>query len=241
MSIVAIIQARMGSTRLAGKVMLPLAGAPMLQRDIERLQTISLLDRIVVATTTLDEDTPIVELCTQLGIDTWRGSAEDVLSRYHGAAQAFHADIIVRITSDCPLISASVSSQSIAAFLAEPVDYLCNTFQRRWPRGLDTEVFHWAALDRAFKEGHQRHEREHVTPYIYQHPEQFRLGSLVGPRDLSAYRWTVDTIEDYRLVSLIYDALYAENPAFEVDDILNLLALHPDWSEINEAIRQKEL
>ena len=243
MKVVAIVQTRMGSTRLPGKVMKPLLGLPMLARLLERLARCQKLDDVVVATTDDGSEQPIVELVDSLDVHVFRGSEDDVLTRYYGAAQRYGADVVVRITSDCPLIAPEVIDKCVGAFLASggDVDYASNGFKRTYPRGLDTEVFGVGALEAAHNEASTPPEREHVTPFIWEQPQRFRLLDVVDAEDHSDLRWTVDTPEDFELVSKIYGALYPTNPAFSYRDVLRLLDEHPAWSNLNRHIEQKKV
>jgi spore coat polysaccharide biosynthesis protein SpsF len=237
---VAIIQARMGSTRLPGKVLKPLAGKPMLERVVERMRRAPGVDEVVVATSDLAEEEPILALCRSNGTPVTRGSANDVLSRYALAAREHRADIVVRITSDCPLISPQVVGRVLEAFRAGACEYASNCHRRTFPRGLDTEIFPATALAATDSEAVDPAEREHVTPFIWRRPERFRLRDVVDAVDRSALRWTVDTPDDFVLVERLYSALAAQ-PAFDYDDILGVLARHPEWSEINRHVEQKKL
>ena len=234
-----IVQARMTSTRLPGKVLLPLAGEPMLTRLIERLRRVRRADGIVVATTTNTSDDPIAALCALLGVPCHRGSEHDVLSRYADAARLYGADVVVRITSDCPLIDPALIDQTIAAYDEGGSDYVSNMLPPTWPYGMAVEVFSAAALAQAHAEATQAAEREHVTPFLYWHPERYRLRNVASPVDLSHHRWTVDTPEDYALVSLLFDHLMTTRPTFTQADVLALLDAHPDWIAINQHIQQK--
>lgn len=234
-----IVQARMTSTRLPGKVLLPLAGEPMLTRLIERLRRVRRADGIVVATSTNATDDPIAALCAQLGVPCHRGSEHDVLSRYADAARVHGADVVVRITSDCPLIDPALIDQTIAAFDEGGSDYVSNMLPPTWPYGMAVEVFSAAALAQAHAEATQAAEREHVTPFLYWHPERYRLRNVASPLDLSHHRWTVDTPEDYALVSRLFDHLMPNRPNFTQSDVLALLDAHPDWIAINQHIQQK--
>ena len=240
MKTVAIIQARMGSTRLPGKVLLDLAGEPMLARVVHRVQRARSLQEVMVATTVQPGDDAIVQLCAAHGWPCARGSQDDVLDRYYQAALASQADIVVRITSDCPLIEPEVIDQVVGALLAgQPeVDYASNVQPpRTFPRGLDIEVLRFDALERAWREDVDPAWREHVTPYLYRHPERFRIHGVFNAVDLSHLRWTVDTPEDLELVRRIYD--YFDDDAFSWHDVLALLEQHPDWLEINRTVEQK--
>jgi spore coat polysaccharide biosynthesis protein SpsF len=238
MKTVIIIQARMSSTRLPGKVMMPLAGQPMLVRLLERLRRVKRAHSIVIATTTNRYDDVINQLAMDMGIPCYRGSEHDVLSRYAQAAQHHVADVVVRVTSDCPLLDPVLVDAAIAAFETGECDYLSNMQPPTWPYGMAVEVFSAKALMQAQLEATQAAEREHVTPFIYWHPERFRIKNIVATQNLSHHRWTVDTPEDYRLVSMIFEALSAL-PEFSLADILALMDAHPDWLAINQHIEQQ--
>lgn len=241
--VVVINQARMTSTRLPGKVLKPVLGRPLLEYQIERLRRASLVHEIVVATTTNATDDVLVDFCRGRGVAVYRGSETDVLSRYHGAAREAGAEVVVRVTSDCPVIDPAVVDQVIGHYLAhrDEFDYVSNTQVRSFPRGMDTEVFPMASLERAFREGALDYEREHVTPFLYRNPERFRIGQVVYRENRGDDRWTVDTPEDYELIRRIIEALYPDNPAFTLEDVLALLDRHPDWRQINAHINQKKL
>ncbi|HEY8635671.1 MAG TPA: glycosyltransferase family protein, partial [Candidatus Limnocylindrales bacterium] len=201
---VAIVQARMGSTRLPGKVMLPLLGEPVLTRVMRRAGRATTLDEVVVATTTLPEDGAILTLASAEGWPVERGSETDLLDRYLAVARSREADVIVRVTSDCALIDPEVIDATVFAFRTADVDYASNTLEpATWPRGLDVEVMSRAALERAGHEDHDLAWREHVTPYIYRHPEVFRLLRVPAEDDHADQRWSIDTPEDYELVRRI--------------------------------------
>jgi spore coat polysaccharide biosynthesis protein SpsF len=240
--VIAIVQARTGSTRLPGKVLLDLCGKPMLVREIRRLKRAKKVDDIVIATTQKPEDDRIVSLCRDYGWNFFRGSENDVLDRYYRAALEYHAKIIVRITSDCPLIEPAVVDRIIERFFAlEPdIDYVSNVFPlRTFPRGLDTEVMSFSALERCMDEETNPAYREHVTPYIHHHPDRFRISEVNNKRDLSSMRWTVDTPEDREFVQKVYDFFKNEN--FSCRDILKFLDKNPEILDINRNIQQKVL
>ena len=241
MKTMAIVQARMTSTRLPGKVMLPILGIPMLSLQLERMRRATSIDGIVIATTVNAADDPIVELCIQQGIAYFRGSEQDVLSRYAETAHAFGIDVVVRVTSDCPLIEPDLMDKVVNIFLHAhgELDYVSNTLQPSFPYGLAVEVFSRQVLDHAHRLAVQHAEREHVTPYIYWRPQQFRLKSFTHNENLSQHRWTVDTPEDFELVSKIYGALYPQNPKFGMKQTLQLFDKHPAWMQINRHIDQK--
>lgn len=241
MTVVTVVQARMTSTRLPGKVLKTVLGRPLLEYQIERLRRTQLSDGLVVATTNNEADLPIVELCRRLSIPVHRGSESDVLARYYGAAKQERAEVIVRITSDCPLIDPAVIDQAIKGYLRHTPtpDYLSNVVERTYPRGMDTEVFSLQALERAHLEAVDPTEREHVTPFIYRRPNRFRLASVHFDRNESHHRWTVDTPEDFELIERILTSLYPYKPDFNLRDCLELIEEHPDWSSLNAHVEQK--
>ena len=239
MKTIIIVQARMTSTRLPGKVLLPLAGEPMLVRLLERLRRVQRADGIVIATTTNASDDPIAALCAQQGVPCHRGSELDVLSRYADAARLHAADVVVRITSDCPLIDPALIDQLIAVYEEGDSDYVSNMLPPTWPYGMAVEVFSATALAQAHAEATQDAEREHVTPFIYWNPQRYRLRNVASPVALSHHRWTVDTPEDYELVRRLFDHLLPTNPHFTQADVLALLDAHPDWIAINQHVQQK--
>ncbi len=240
MNLVAIIQARMGSTRLPGKALRDICGRTMLARVVRRARRSRLVDEVAVATTTEPEDIAIVEECRSLGVRYFRGSEQDVLDRYYRAAREFSADAVVRITSDCPLIDPEIIDLVVRAFLDNEPDYASNTLVGTYPRGLDVEVFSMKALERARAEASMDYQRIHVTPYLYQNPGIFRLLSVTGDEDYSRYRWTVDTQEDLDLVRTIY-GMISKDDDFSWRDVLALMKREPALAEINRHIRQKSL
>jgi spore coat polysaccharide biosynthesis protein SpsF len=241
MSVVAVVQARIGSTRLPGKVLLDVGGASMLARTVRRLQRARLLDAVVVATSTKAEDDTVERAAREIGVMVCRGSESDVLARYAQAAREVRAEVIVRVTSDCPLIDPDVVDFVVAAFRAScpPADYASNTQQRTYPRGLDVEVLSAAALARANRDAHTETQREHVTPYVYQNPAMFRLVSVTNDRDLGRYRFTVDTAEDLAFVRAVYARL--DGDAFGWRDVVRLLDVEPHLADINRDVVQKQL
>ncbi len=243
MNITAIIQARMTSTRLPGKVLKTVLGKPLLEYQIERVKRSNFINEIVIATTTNESDDLIVELCKKIEIKYYRGSEEDVLSRYYEAAMENHSDIIIRLTSDCPIIDTNVMDQVIQNYIEyqDQYDYVSNTLIRSYPRGMDTEAFSFKTLEQAYKNANKSYEREHVTPYIYQHPELFRIKTIKNKTDYSQHRWTVDTPEDFELIKRIIEALYPINPTFTMNNIIELLNKNLDWIKINAHIEQKKI
>ncbi|WP_310829670.1 glycosyltransferase family protein [Paenibacillus pedocola] len=242
MRIVAIIQARMGSTRLPGKIMKEVVNKPLLEYQIEQVRRSRTIDQIVIATTTKDAEQPIIDLCKRMSVDYYRGPEEDVLSRYYQAACCYGADTVVRLTSDCPLVDPAVIDEVITAFLSHSAgyDYVSNTMERTYPRGYDVEVFSMKVLEQAFKEAGSAAEREHVTSYLYGHPEVFRVGQVKQTPDLSAYRLTVDTEEDFELMARVITALCGKSIEwFTLGDVVSILQEHPEWILINAHIEQK--
>jgi len=237
MKVVAIVQARMGSTRLPGKVLKDIAGETMLNRVVGRLRRTHLINEVVVATTDLPVDDVIVAECRKISVALARGDQTDVLDRYFRAAQLSKAEIVVRITSDCPLIDPEITDKTIASFLGELPDYASNVMQRTYPRGLDTEVMSLSALERTWRQARKPYEREHVTPYIYERPAEFKLLSVTGEEDYSAQRWTVDAPEDLKFVQAVYERLVPA--AFSWRDVLDLLQREPQLVDLNRFVQQK--
>jgi len=223
-----ILQARASSRRLPGKVLKPLLGRPMLERQIERLGRARRLDRLTVATSTDASDDAIAALCASLGVDCFRGSLDDVLDRFYRAALAARPTTVLRLTGDCPLTDPAVIDALIDLHCCGNFDYSSNAQTRTYPDGLDVEAMQFACLEAAWRESTLPSEREHVTPFIYRHPERFRLGGLTQSPDLSHLRWVVDDPQDFDFVTAIYEALYPTKPDFASADILDLLARRPD-------------
>ena len=239
--IVATIEARMTSTRLPGKVLKPILGRPALELLIERLQHVSLINEIVVATTTNKTDDPIINVCNNLNITCFRGSEEDVLKRVLDAAKSVSADLIVEITGDCPLLDPYTVEKCIKIFLEGDHDYVSNTIERSYPDGLDVQVFPVSVLEEVDSLTDDPVDHEHVSLYIYRHPERYRLANLKASGDLF---WpelgiTLDTKEDYELISDIFRELYPKNPRFSALDIVKLLREKPELLEINKHIKRK--
>ena len=240
MKAVGIIQARMGSTRLPGKVLMQICGRSMLAWVVTRARRARLLDEVVVATTDLPADDAIVSECAAIGVPVFRGSEDDVLDRYHGAAEAFDADPVVRITSDCPLIDPEVIDLVVRAFPDSGAEYASNTLERGYPRGLDVEAISRAALEEAWQLADRPHERVHVTPFIHQNPERFKLHSIPCEEDHSDLRWTVDTAEDLEVVRGIAEALGGRDD-FGWRDAIEVFRRNPQLAGINRSVRQKAL
>jgi spore coat polysaccharide biosynthesis protein SpsF (cytidylyltransferase family) len=238
--ILAILQARMGSTRLPGKVLKPILGEPMLFRQIERLRRCRSLGALIVATSTEPSDDQLVAACQERNISVARGSVSDVLDRFVIAMGASRPDAIVRLTGDCPLADPDVIDAVVRFFGEGDLDYASNVDPPTFPDGLDVEVMKTAALLRAHREAKLLSEREHVTPYLRNHPELFKLGCYRGATDLSGLRWTVDEPADFDFVSLVYERLYPMRPDFRLPDILALLRAEPAIATINSNFERNE-
>jgi len=266
---IAIIQARMGSQRLPGKVLLDIAGQPMLARVYERTHLASALDQVVVATTTQPDDNPIAEMCAQRGYPCYRGSLSDVLDRYYQSARGFNAQVIVRITADCPLIDPQVIDRTVAAFFghtaaqdvllfdgkppapttasagsSQPAyDFAANRLPPPWgrtyPIGLDTEVCTFTALETAWKEANLPHQREHVMPFFYDNPQRFRVLLVNAEQDFGRLRWTVDTPEDLELVRRIYAAFAGRDDPSWLE-VLDLFERRPEFAQLNAGVAAKD-
>lgn len=236
--VVAIVQARMGSTRLPGKVMAELCGRAVLWHVVSRVRHVRGVDRVVVATTTKGADDEIVRWCEAEGVDCFRGSSDDVLDRYYNAALEFAAKTIVRITSDCPLIDPELVDMAIDRFMEGGLDYV--SVGGAYPDGLDTEVFSFAALERAWKKATLSSEREHVTPFIWKRPESFSLYSFKSAEDNSAMRWTVDDGRDLAFVRAVYQGFDCSEKPFGMKEILEYLRKNPELLEINSGTMRNE-
>ena len=242
-NVVAIVQARMGSERLPGKVLMDIVGKPMLWHVINRIKHSKYINKIIIATTTNKDDDQIEDFCKTYNIDFYRGSEDDVLDRYYQTAELRNADIIVRITSDCPLIDSEVIDKVICSYLKNKNNFngSSNTIKRTYPSGLDTEVISFGTLERVWNDAKKDYQREHVTIYIYEHARQFKLYSVENDKDLSHYRWTVDEKKDLKFVREIYKLLYRGENIFLMKDILSLLKIKPHLREINQDVEQKKI
>src|SRR3989344_3091478 len=246
--VVAIIQARMGSSRLPGKVMAPIIGKPMLWHVVNRVKRSKLVYKVVVATSTRLEDKKIVEFCKKNGVDAFIGPEKNVLKRYYLAAKQYRADVIVRITADCPLIDPKIVEKSIRTFFKRNFDYLAiltgagslKSKDKKYPDGMDCEVFSFQSLEKAYREATSNKEREHVTVYIWRNPHKFKIGKLESTVDCSDIRLVVDTKEDFLLVRKIYSKLYKKTPNFGLEEILSLFKKKPELLKINRLNIGKE-
>jgi len=230
----AILQARMTSTRLPGKVLRDLAGAPMIVRQIERLRRARSLDRLVVATSVHPSDDVLAERLQAFGVEVYRGSLHDVLDRYCSALAALGpADTVLRVTADCPLTDPGLIDQLVALHLESGADYsTVGGTPRTHPHGLDAEAVRAEVLVLAGREAADPYEREHVTPFVYRRPLRFRTIELKSPIDRGELRWTVDLPEDLLFVQAVYEGLYPQRPDFDTDDILGFVAAHPELSRL---------
>lgn len=238
--ILAVLQARVSSSRLPGKVLKPILGTPMILRQIERVRRAQRIDRLVVATSTDPSDDALADTALKAGVEVARGSLDDVLDRFVQAAAPHRPDWVVRLTGDCPLADPDVIDRVIASTISAEADYGSNTLEATYPDGLDVEVIRAAVLEAVAREPRTTAEREHVTLGIYRQPERFRLHSVKGDRDLSALRWTVDEPQDFTFVERIYRELYPANPAFTTADVLALLERNPELASINTGFQRNE-
>lgn len=235
-----IIQARMGSTRLPGKVMLELEGEPVLWHIFNRLKYCQGADEVILATTTQEKDGLLAELAKKNRIKIFRGSEDDVLSRYYYAASENKLDVVIRVTADCPLIDPQIIDEMTRGFLDKPgTDFLANTIKRTFPRGLDVEILSFAALQKAFSEAKGSYAKEHVTPYIYENKGLFNIRNFENSKDLSGLRWTLDEEKDFEFIKEIYKRLYLKDKLFVTQDILDILEKEPYLGQINSQVKQK--
>lgn len=239
MKIVAVVQARVGSSRLPGKVLMPVAGAPLLQRMLERVQAARELDDVVVATTVDAGDEPVRALCARLGVRCHSGHPTDLLERHLGAVAGLAADVVVKIPSDCPLIDPRVIDRVVAYFRANAArhDFVSNLHPATYPDGNDVEIMPRPLLELAAREATKPHEREHTTPFFWDQPERFRIGNVVWEtgRDLSmSHRFTIDYAEDYAFICAVYDALSGGAAPFSLEQILAFLEARPDVFALNQ-------
>jgi spore coat polysaccharide biosynthesis protein SpsF len=236
-----IVQARMTSTRLPGKVLSPVLGRPLLVHQFERLKRVRQADVLCLAITTNRTDDPLAALGKEMDVHVYRGPEDDVLARYHGAASQLRARTIVRVTSDCPLIDPAVIDRVITRFKERhPAEaYVSNTVVRTFPRGMDTEVFSFEALAEAHREAVEPAEREHVTPFLIRRPDRYPPGQVLLDPDSHRHRWTVDTPDDLELVRRMLENLLPDRPEFTLEDGLELLRRHPGWAALNAHVEQK--
>jgi len=242
--VIAIIQARMSSTRLPGKVLLDLGGRPVLDRMIERVKHAKNVTETVVATTTDPSDDAIVALCEQLGTPVFRGSLPDVLDRYYQCALEYKADYVVRLTGDCPLIDPELIDEVVYGLFDPPEDFSCNRlpppFGRTFPIGLDVEACTFQALENAWKNATEKHHREHVMPYLYETPGKFQVIQLQSDEDYGYMRWTLDTPQDLDLLREVIQRLGGRND-FSWEEVLELFLKDPELAKINSFVQHKTM
>jgi spore coat polysaccharide biosynthesis protein SpsF len=236
--ILGILQARLSSSRLPGKVLLPLLDQPMILRQVERLKRARKLDQLVLATSTDHSDDPLAAVAETSGLAVARGSLEDVLDRFLFAASPHAPEWVVRLTGDCPLADPALIDRLIDETLATGADYGSTALEPTFPDGLDAEIVRFDVLTTVAAEPRSAAEREHVTLAIHRRPERFRLHSVKGSPDLSALRWTVDEPRDYTFVKEVYEALYPVNPKFGTDEILDLMNKRPELQRLNGDIQR---
>lgn len=243
MNKVAIIQARMTSSRLPGKVLMNLIDRPMLSHQIERIKRCNYIDDIVIATTTNLSDEPLIKLANKLNVRYFRGSEHDVLSRYAGAAEEACADLIVRVTSDCPLVDPEIIDLTVKCISdnRNKFDYVSNVIKRTYPRGLDVEAFFSDVLKRANRMAGSSQAREHVTHFIYgERPDLFVLGDIEDEQDNSDLRWTVDVIEDFMMIEKIYSELKLSVDICPYKEVIKYVRANPKINLLNSHIEQKK-
>lgn len=241
MGVLAIVQARMGSSRLPGKVLKTVEDKALLKYQMDNLRRSKQIDKIVIATTINKKDDEIVSFCELNDYMYYRGSELDVLSRYFNTWKYFYGDIIVRLTSDCPLIDVNVVDDIIQFYKENEFDYVSNTIKRTYPRGLDVEIFSNKSLEKAFSEAILERDREHVTPYMYTNPQLFKTGVYKGDIDYSRHRWTVDTEEDFELISNLIMELNKRKIECNLNNLIQILNDNSEWAQINAHVEQKEL
>jgi spore coat polysaccharide biosynthesis protein SpsF len=231
--ILGVLQARTSSSRLPGKILLPILGAPMLEHQVRRLSRCRSLDALVLATSDQPADDAVEALASAIGVGCFRGSLVDVLDRFYRAALASAPEHVVRLTGDCPLADPEIVDRAVALHVESRADYTTNALEPTWPDGLDVEVIRFGCLEEAWREASLPSEREHVTPFINTRPGRYRIHHLKGDPDLSHLRWTVDEPEDFEFVRRVYESLYSVNPAFGTRDILALLERQPGLAGLN--------
>ena len=232
----AIVQARMTSSRLPGKVLMPIDGTPMLAHQIYRIKQAKMLDKIIVSTSTHETDNPISELCNSIGVDLYRGSLEDVLDRFSKTANFFKVDSIVRLTADCPLIDPGLIDKVIVGFLKNDYDYFSNCNPPTYPDGLDVEIFSKEVLTVAVENAKLPSQREHVSPFIKRNLPKSKMGNLESETNYSNLRWTVDEMSDLTFVREVFSELYINNNNFTWYDVLCLIKQKPNLLNINSKL-----
>ena len=241
MRVVAIIQARTGSTRLPNKIFLKLANASLLSHVVDRLRPSKEIDQIVIATTTSLKDNSIEEWCLNNSLDYFRGSENNVLDRYYQTAKKFNADIIIRVTADDPFKDYRLIDQAVKIIKDKNYDFVCNNNPVSFPEGLDVEVLSIDALTKSFFNSTSNFEKEHVTQYIYRNINSFKTFNIKNIKNLSFHRWTIDTEDDYLFAIEIYNNLYDINNIFLSEDIYKLLDKNSQLLKINNEVKKSDL
>ena len=240
----AIIQGRMSSSRLPGKILMDIAGEPMLMRVVERARQAKSVDEVIFATTTDPTDDPVAEYCRSNAVACWRGSLPDVLDRFYQAARHFKAETIVRLTADCPLLDPGLVDETVALFRSRGADFATNRlpppYQRTYPIGLDCEVCTFAALERAWQQAAAPHEREHVMPYLYEIAGRFKVAVLDYGINYGSLRWTVDTAQDLEVVRQVYQRM-AGKANFTWLDVLAIFEREPNLAKINAQVEHRNM
>jgi len=239
--IAAIIQARVGSTRLPNKVFKQIEGKPLIYHVTERVKQARLVDKVIIATTTNIADDSIEQWCNENNIANYRGSENDVLNRYYNAAKLFNADVVVRITCDDPFKDPGVIDEVINCFLENNYDFASNNNPPTYPEGLDVEVMTFNTLETMEQNAATEFEREHVTQYVYKNPGSFKIGNYPYFKNMSKLRWTIDTDKDLEMARVVYKNLYTASPFFSYKDILKLIEEQPEIVEINQNEKRSAL
>ncbi len=240
MKVVVIIQARMGSTRLPGKMMMQIDSVPIIEYVVRAVKNAKRVHEVWLATTSNTEDNVLAVWAEEKRVLTYRGSGTNVLDRYYQTAKLSHADVIVRITGDCPLADPAVIDEIVGEYLNGNFDYVCNTQPPTFPDGLDVEVFSFMVLEKAWKEAELSSEQEHVTPYLWKHPELFRIKNIVHDPDWSSYRLTLDTAEDLHLIEKVIHECKKRGDDYRMNTVIDVLTLHPEWLTINSKHERNE-
>lgn len=240
MDFLCIIQARTGSSRLPGKVLMNLKGKTVLEHVVSRVKKSSMVSDVIVATTIGKSDLQIVGLCAEQGIRIFCGSEDDVLDRFYQAAKLLKPENIIRITADCPLMDPEMIDMVIEQHIKVGADYTSNCIVESYPDGLDVEVFRFSSLEKAWNEARLKSEREHVTPFIRNHSDIFKISSLVNTTDLSSKRWTLDNQEDFDFISEVYKGIFSRNNNFGMNDVLEFLKENPNIEKLNSSIIRNE-
>lgn len=239
--VAAIIQARRGSTRLPDKVFLELSNKPLLEHVVFRLKKSNFLDEVIIATTNLSKDNLIEIWAYSNKINVFRGSENNVLERYYEAAKKFNVDVIVRITADDPFKDYRLVDEAVSILIENKLDFVCNNNPVSFPEGLDVEVLTFNALEVSYNNAVSDFDKEHVTQYIHKNKGKFNIANIQNDKDLSFYRWTLDTIEDYKFAQKIYSELYKEGEVFLREEIFDLLERSPSIMELNNKVNRSDL